>query len=127
MAIQTIQSSGRYASNNTAQRQQGSGRSFAELYQSALAAAGNDNASVTRIDAQDSRQNRQYIETLHNGVDTLRGEILARAIETGRAEPQQAVRLTEDITRLSVRLDKLRQKLHAEESRLSGKLVDITI
>ena len=130
MAVQGIPSGGSYNAGNNAAPRREQGRSFADLYQQALKARTNDNgpeAPTTRQNTQ-SIENQKYIETLHERVDTLRGEILARVIQTAQA-PAKAdpVKVTEDITRLSVRLDKLKQKLGTEEARLSGKLVDINV
>lgn len=132
MAVQGIPSFNGYNANSggTQRREQG-GRSFADLYQQALKARTNDNtsqpASTPVIDPK-AIENQKYIENLHERVDTLRGEILARVIQTAQA-PAKAdpVQVTEDITRLSVRLDKLKNKLESEEVRLSGKLVDINV
>lgn len=130
MAVQGIPSVGNYNAGNNAAPRREQGRSFADLYQQALKARTNDNAVETQPARQDARsnENQKYIENLHERVDTLRGEILARVIQTAQA-PAKAdpVKVTEDITRLSVRLDKLRQKLETEEVRLSGKLIDINV
>ncbi|NBX67209.1 MAG: hypothetical protein EBQ96_09460 [Proteobacteria bacterium] len=129
MALQGITSVGsNNASGNGAPRREQGGRSFADLYQQALKARTNDNSpSAPSVDPK-AVENQKYIETLHERVDTLRGEILARVIQTAQAPAKvDPVKVTEDITRLSVRLDKLKSKLETEEARLSGKLIDINV
>lgn len=129
-----------------ATRQRPAQRNFAELYRQARNAQVNDNggnngrgntgrnaandastanAAETRI--EENEENRKYIEGLHERVDTLRGELLVRVIQSGAAPREQARTLTGDISRLSQRLDKLREKLEQEENRLSGKLYDVEI
>lgn len=127
--VQGISPRGSYNANTDgAPRRDAGTRSFADLYQQALKARINDNNAATPAIDPKAVENQKYIEALHERVDTLRGEILARVIQTAQA-PAKAdpVKVTEDITRLSVRLDKLKNKLETEEARLSGKLVDINV
>ncbi len=126
MAVRSVPPTDRYeASGNATSRRE---RSFAALYEQARRAAANDDAEKrdAAIEA-DKEQNRRYIETLHERVDTLRGEILVRVIQAGQADTRETARATNDISRLSNRLDGLRKKLHSEEARLSGKLIDVNI
>jgi len=126
MAVQNISSATQYpSSGSSTSRQQ---RSFADLYRQAREASINDNGTNNpEADQQETRRNREYIEGLHNRVDTLRGEILARVITARVDEPDAPDQLAGDITRLSTRLETLRNKLRNEEERLSGTLVDVTI
>ncbi len=128
MPVQSVPSVGSYNAGKAAPRRE-QARSFADLYQEALRQRTNDNGTAENAPQLDKKavKNQKYIQDLHDGVDTLRGEILARVIQTAstpNADPRQ---VTDDITRLSVRLDKLRNKLETEEARLSGKLIDINV
>lgn len=104
-------------------------RSFAALYQQARRAAANDDAERQADLAQaetERERNRRRIETLRERVDTMRGEILVRVIQAGRAQGG-IENPAADIDRLSTRLNGLRQKLQTEETRLSGKLIDVNV
>lgn len=136
MAVRNVPPTESYAGSGNATTRK---RSFAALYEQARRAAGNDNPDQDNgAPAQDNgrqtanrevrtEQNRKYIDNLHERVDTLRGEILVRVIQSGQAQGPEATQLTGDVARLSNRLNSLRQKLQDEESRLSGKLVDVEI
>jgi tetrahydromethanopterin S-methyltransferase subunit G len=125
MAIRTVPPTNGYESaGNTDRRKEQ--RSFAALYEQARRASGNDNATNTFPPAE-TEQNRRYIDNLHERVDTLRGELLVRIIQSGRTAPQPVEGSTSEITRLSTRLDSLRKKLQEEEARLSGKLFDTEV
>jgi len=102
-------------------------RSFAALYQQARRAAANDAGEQNEQDILDQNKNRRALEELHERVDTIRGELLVRVIQSAQGPREQANLYTGDINRLSNRLDTLRQKLQSEEARLSGKLFDQTI
>lgn len=127
--VQGISPRGNYnAGTDGAPRRDAGSRSFADLYQQALKARINDNQAAEPAIDPKAVENQKYIENLHERVDTLRGEILARVIQTAQAPAKvDPVQVTEDITRLSVRLDKLKNKLETEEVRLSGKLIDINV
>ena len=99
-------------------------RSFAALYEQARRAAANDAGEERQ---QKQEQNRKALEELHERVDTVRGELLVRVIQSAQGPRESANLYTGDISRLSNRLDTLRQKLNQEETRLSGKLFDETI
>lgn len=131
MAVQRISSADQYPSS-LAKRE----RSFAELYRQARAAQGNDNGSQAAAIEQtenfeaelETRRNREYIANLHDRVDTLRGEILARVITSaGEDKDPNRDNLGRDVSRLNNRLQSLRNKLNEEENRLSGHLLDVTV
>ena len=131
MAVQNIPSTNEYA---TSLRRE---RSFAELYRQARQAQANDSFSGSSTsapandepqeDTQETRRNRAYIADLHDRVDTLRGEILARVITAGAPNDDGRKNLGQDVSRLNNRLETLRNKLHEEEARLSGHLLDLTV
>lgn len=103
-------------------------RSFATLYEQARRAAANDSGARNDEAAQAAveaatDQNRKYIATLHDRMDTLRGELIVRVIQAGQGD--HPLQVTSDVSRLSNRLDSLRRKLETEEVRLSGKLIDL--
>lgn len=127
--VQGIQSQAQYASSGTLARKDQ--RSFAELYRQARAAQANDSGSSVQTPEdelsvqQEANRNREFIAGLHDRVDTLRGEILARAIIGGQNKNPDEV--GKDISRLNTRLESLRSKLREEETRLSGHLLDIKV
>jgi len=129
MAVQNISSANEYA---TSLRRE---RSFAELYRQARQAQANDGFNATIVPANDepreetveTRRNRAYIAELHDRVDTLRGEILARVITSGTPNDEGRKSLGQDVSRLNNRLESLRNKLHEEEQRLSGHLLDLMV
>jgi hypothetical protein len=129
MAVRNVPPTNSYNGAGTATRQRD--RSFAALYEQARRASTNDNANDNPDDEAPAEakaeQNRKYIDNLHEHVDTLRGEILVRVIQSGQAQGNDAVKATGDISRLSNRLNTLRQKLQQEETRLSGKLIDVEV
>lgn len=102
-------------------------RTFATLYEQARRAAANDESGRSDEESRKQQQNQKTLEELHERVDTLRGELLVRVIQSAQAPREQASRYTGDISRLSSRLDTLRQKLQSEEERLSGKVFDETV
>ena len=125
MAVQSIPSATEYTTLNKRER------SFAELYRQARAAQVNDNGGNTAAEdaAQETetRRNRDYIAGLHDRVDSLRGEILARVIRAGSNGEPSRENLGQDVSRLNTRLESLRNKLREEEERLSGHLLDVTV
>lgn len=122
MAIQIVPpATARDGASNQTRRD----RSFAAVYENARKAATNDNPESDRDRAQ-AEKNKTYIDNLHENVDTLRGELLVRVIQSS-ANIRDTQNVPADISRLSGRLDKLRDKLKSEEERLSGTLVDVTI
>ncbi|HEY8963810.1 MAG TPA: hypothetical protein VIN59_05025 [Alphaproteobacteria bacterium] len=126
MAIQGVPTTTEYAASLTKRE-----RSFAELYRQARQAQVNDNQGQSEAEALESetetRRNRDYIAGLHDRVDTLRGEILARVISAGAPSDESRQNLGQDVSRLNARLETLRSKLHQEEERLSGHLLDINV
>ncbi|MBU6234865.1 MAG: hypothetical protein KGQ41_03385, partial [Alphaproteobacteria bacterium] len=85
MAIQDVPSLNGYSAANANYKREQQGRGFAAVYEAVRKASINDNGSDT-APAQDpaALENRKYIENLHEHVDTLRGEILARVIQTAQ-------------------------------------------
>ena len=127
--VQGITAKTQYANSGALDRRET--RSFAELYRQARSAQVNDNGAanaelVQEQEQNSTRQNRDYIAGLHDRVDSLRGEILARMI-TAKANRENPENFTGDISRLHNRLEGLRTKLREEEERLSGHLVDVVI
>jgi predicted nuclease with TOPRIM domain len=102
-------------------------RSFAALYEQARRAAANDTGEQDREEAREQSRNRRTLEELHERVDTVRGELLVRVIQSAQSPREQVGRYTGDISRLASRLDTLREKLKSEENRLSGKVFDQTV
>lgn len=132
MALRTIPPVGEQQGySSSANRRPNNGKSFAALYEATKKAAGNDNAGQNNPGKQENQGNseakRAQIEDLHSRVNNLRGEITSRVGRVQHVAPDDAWRLTNDISRLSNRLEQLRSKLKTEEERLSGKIVDVEI
>ncbi|MCB1538639.1 MAG: hypothetical protein H6865_03795 [Rhodospirillales bacterium] len=130
MALRSVPPTGSYTATGRKQRE------FAALYEQARRHSGNDNGGNNRggtnsgdrggHDADKAAEERQSLENLHNRVDTLRGEILVRVMQAASTDRyEDSARMTGEITRMSRSLDTLRKKLHQEEERLSGKLIDV--
>lgn len=133
MAIPSVPPATQYSTSGSQRRTEP--RSFADLYEQARRAQGNDNNTEQQEQAikndladreQRTETNRKYIDALHERVETLRGELLVRVIQSSGAPKEEAQKLSEDISRLGGRLNGLRKKLHDEEQRLSGKLIDVS-
>lgn len=132
MAVKSVPPTGSYdAADNSAQRHnKPRDGGFAAVYEQARRAAENDNTGQNNPGAreQQTAQNRKYIEKLHEKVDTLRGEILVRVIQhAGTKSRADFVGQRADVSRLTNRLESMRERLRQEEVRLSGKLFDETV
>lgn len=127
MTVKDISSIGNYNPQGSENRRDRGKESFAQVYESIRRASTNDNPSKSGTSRTQPSENLKYITNLHDTVDTLRGEILARVIETARISPSNPEAVSKDINRLSSRLDVLKQKLADEEKRLSGTLLDLNI
>ena len=142
MTVQTISQSGArtgFAGTSTQPakaRAESEGKGFQALYQDLARVQANQSGAVAGASSSKAAtgiktENLRYIQSLHENVDSLRGEILARVIKTAqsaRTSPAGDVqKATDDISRMSLKLETMRQKLQDEQNRLSGTLVNITV